>query len=189
MKTPVTLLLIAVCTLLFFASPPAEGFLFGHILEGQIWRLISPILLHGNIFHLFLNVTWLFFFGSLVEEKIGSFRYILLILIVAAFSNTAQYLVSGPYFLGLSGVLMGLVGFIWARRRIENWPVPKATLLMVTWIICIMAAVEGLFILLERFKIASFSTHIANTAHIVGALTGFIVGLIPYFKERSYERT
>ncbi len=189
MKTPFTFLLITVCTILFFWAPNPENFFFRPINEGPLWRVISPIFLHGSIFHLFLNVTWLFFFGSVVEEKIGSFRYILLIFIVAAFSNTAQYWVSGPYFLGISGVLMGLVGFIWARRRIESWPIPKATLLMVTWIIFLMATLEGGFLILERLKIASFSTHIANTAHLVGALTGFILGLIPYFKERSYERT
>ena len=80
MKAPITLFLIITCTLLFFLGLNPEPF-FYHPEAG--WRLITPIFFHSNIFHLVLNITWLFFFGSLVEQKIGSFRYILLILVVA----------------------------------------------------------------------------------------------------------
>lgn len=171
-------------------SPPYP--LFEKIKQGEIWRLLSPIFLHAHLFHLFFNVVWLFFFGTLIEQKIGSFRYIFLIILTALVSNMAQYLMSGPRFLGISGVLMGLIGFIFARKKkapLENWPVPRATLMMLIWITGLTACLQMFFFFLELLGLPSFSTYLANTAHITGLMAGFCLGLIPYFKERSYERT
>lgn len=77
--------------------------LFEKIRQGELWRVFSPCLLHLNVFHLFFNMIWLVILGKMIEEKIGALRYLSLILIVAVASNTAQYLVSGPNFIGISG--------------------------------------------------------------------------------------
>lgn len=162
------------------------------IAQGEIWRLFSPILLHAHLFHLFFNVLWLFFFGTIVEQKIGTGRYIFLILLTALVSNLSQYAMSGPHFLGLSGVLMGLAGFVFARKKKapeETWPIPRATLLMVFWVITLLASLQTVFFVLDITGLPTFSTFVANTAHISGALTGLLCGLIPFFKERPYERT
>ena len=39
------------------------------ILEGQIWRLITPIFLHFSFFHIFFNMWWLYDLGSQLEKK------------------------------------------------------------------------------------------------------------------------
>jgi GlpG protein len=95
--------------------------LFEKIKQGEIWRLVTPAFLHANLFHILFNVLWLMVLGNQIESRIGVLRYLLLIIISAAISNTAQYLMSGPNFLGLSGVICGMGGFIWARQQKAPW--------------------------------------------------------------------
>ncbi|MGP1347056.1 MAG: rhomboid family intramembrane serine protease [Phycisphaerales bacterium] len=45
-------------------------------LELQVWRLVTFQFLHADINHLILNMVGLFFFGSIVESRIGSRRYL-----------------------------------------------------------------------------------------------------------------
>lgn len=75
--------------------------LFEKIREGEFWRVFTPILLHGNVLHLFFNIIWLVVLGKVIEDKIGSFRFLLFVLFTSAVSNTAQYLMSGSDFIGI----------------------------------------------------------------------------------------
>lgn len=170
--------------------PPPPYPLFEKVGEGEFWRLFSPILLHGNLIHLAVNLLWLFFLGTLVEQRIGTWRYLLLLLGAALVSNTAQYIMSGANFLGLSGVVMGLVGFIWIRQKRapwENWPLPPTTITMIAWFVVVMVVLQILFFVLQSIGYPGWSTYMANTAHVVGAASGIAIGFIPYFRS-SYER-
>ncbi|MCB1148667.1 MAG: rhomboid family intramembrane serine protease, partial [Chlamydiia bacterium] len=95
--------------------------LFVKIREGEVWRLFTPALLHANIFHLFFNMLWLLVLGRQMEDRLGKGRYILFILLTGIFSNTCQYLMSGSNFLGISGVLAGMLAYIWVRQRKAPW--------------------------------------------------------------------
>ena len=75
--------------------------LFGKIRQGEVWRLFTPVLLHGGILHLLFNMAWVWMFGRLIEQRLGSFKYLFLSIIVGVISNVAQYLMSGPRILWL----------------------------------------------------------------------------------------
>ena len=82
------------------------------IWHGEIWRLITPIFMHvGGITHLVVNCMWMFIFGTLIEKRQGFWFFLLLVLGVAIPSNLAQYVVRGPAFGGMSGVMCGLLGY------------------------------------------------------------------------------
>jgi len=51
------------------------------ILQGQVWRLITPVLLHANIIHLGFNMYALFSIGSSLERFYGHKRFLWLYLI------------------------------------------------------------------------------------------------------------
>jgi rhomboid protease GluP len=51
------------------------------ILIGQVWRLITPVLLHGSILHLGMNMYGLYILGRGLEMYYGHGRFLLLYLL------------------------------------------------------------------------------------------------------------
>jgi len=158
--------------------------LFEKIKEGQIWRVFTPTLLHRDFLHILFNLTWLWVLGRQMEDRIGKWRFILFILVVGIFSNVTQYLMSGPYFLGISGVVVGMVGFIWVRQRLAPWegyPLHKGTILFLVLFVATMVGLEMISFFLQFFYQSHFAPNMANTAHIVGGLMGMLLGRISFF--------
>lgn len=90
--------------------------------NGEIWRLVTPIFLHAPmpmVLHLFFNVLWLRDLGSMVEARQGALRLFLILLFVSVPSNLAQYIFEGERFGGMSGVVYGLLGYIWMKGKFE----------------------------------------------------------------------
>jgi membrane associated rhomboid family serine protease len=81
------------------------------IRRGQVWRLLTSILPHVNIFHFLFNVYWLWFFGTIVERVYGPAKSAGLILLFALGSNSLDFaFMDGG--VGLSGVGYGLFGLL-----------------------------------------------------------------------------
>lgn len=159
--------------------------LFEKIRQGEIWRLFSPILLHANLLHLVFNMLWIVILGRQMEKKLGSARYLLFILISAAFSNTIQYLMSGIFFVGISGVICAMITFIWFRQRKAPWEgyqlAPSTMGFFVAYVLFFfLLEVSSLFA--QAFFNISYPVSMANTAHIMGALAGYILAKFDFFE-------
>lgn len=162
-----------------------SGPTFEKIKEGEIWRLFTPAILHFNFLHIFFNILWFILLGNQIEYRIGSIRYLLLILITAVIANIAQYLMSGPIFLGISGVVVGLAGFIWARQQKAPWEgylLNRATLIFLGAFVFGMCALQILFFIIEISSSHQGIMPIANTAHIVGGIVGYLLGRLSLFR-------
>src|ERR671923_129567 len=72
--------------------PGLETVGVGH---GDWWRLITAAFLHYGPFHLLLNMLALYWFGSLLEQRIGSGRFALLY-IVSGLAGSAGALIAAP---------------------------------------------------------------------------------------------
>ncbi|MEW5939256.1 MAG: rhomboid family intramembrane serine protease, partial [Chloroflexota bacterium] len=48
------------------------------IRAGEVWRLFTPMLLHGSIFHIGFNMYALYSFGVGLERRFGHGRFLLL---------------------------------------------------------------------------------------------------------------
>jgi GlpG protein len=158
--------------------------MFEKIKQGEIWRLFSPIFLHGDIFHLFFNMLWLLVLGVQMEKRLGIRRLILFILITAAISNTCQYLMSGPNFVGFSGVLCAMIAFIWLRQKNTPWEgyqLHPSTMAFISIFIAAMFLIQLISFTLEILGQPSLNLVIANTAHLSGAFTGFLLSQLPFF--------
>ncbi len=135
--------------------------------HGQVWRLFTPMFLHFGILHILFNMLWLRDLGSMVEARKGSWMLLLLVLVLAGTSNLAQYLVSGPTFGGMSGVVYGLLGYVWMQGRFD--PASKLSLqpqtvrFMIIWFFVCLSGLVG---------------PIANTVHAVGFAVGTAWGLL-----------
>ena len=165
----------------------AEGAMFQKIREGELWRLFSPAVLHVGLLHLLFNMLWAWILSRPIERKIGAFRLLILVLFVGVGSNTAQYLMGGPFFLGYSGVVMGLAGFTWMREKIAPWegyPLQRSTMLFLLIFVGAMFLIQMVSFGMQIFTSVNFSPNIANTAHISGALLGALLGRFSFFAER-----
>jgi GlpG protein len=168
-----------------------SGKMFEKIRQGQVWRLITPCFLHLGLLHILFNMMWLWILGFQIEPRLSKLKYVLLILIVGIISNIFQYLVSGSNFLGFSGVIMGMVGFIYSRQKVAPWegyPLQKPTILFLLFFILAMFALQVLSFILLILNGDTFIPNIANTAHIVGGLVGLILGRLQVFAWRPIER-
>ena len=102
----------------FFISEEINGGL-DEIISGQLWRLITPIFLHFNLLHILFNCMWLHSLGSQIEKKKGTKFFITFILCTAIVSNLSQFVITGPAFGGMSGVVYGLFGYVWIKSRLD----------------------------------------------------------------------
>lgn len=166
-----------------FVSPP----LCEKIQEGEIWRIFTPIFLHRTFVHLLLNILWFIYLGQLVEKRVGMFRFFLFCAICAIGCNTAQYFVSGWNFNGLSGIVCGLFGFIWARQKYAAWelyPLSKSTSKMIFVLLSINMVLEIFTMFSDIILHTTWHLAVANTSHLIGAFLGIILGKLRYFQWR-----
>ncbi len=158
--------------------------LFEKIRQGELWRLFTPCLLHGDIFHLLFNMIWLMILGNQIESRINPGKFLIAIITIGVVSNTSQYLMGGPIFLGLSGVIIGMLTFIWSRQRYAPWEgysMQRSTILFIGFFVFVMFSLQTFFFFGEVFGYAPFSSSIANTAHISGAIAGALLGRMNFF--------
>jgi len=176
---PVTYIITGICALVFMLSSFGDWRVIFYWLHFpdlgagqavQLWRWVTPAFFHFGLLHIGFNLLWWYLLGRIVEYRQGSFRLALIFFVAAVAPNLAQYLVSGVGFGGLSGVVYGLFGYVWLYGHLR----PKAGLFMPVGVMVQILAwlVLGFTGLLEQW------VKMANTAHLVGLLSGLILALV-----------
>jgi rhomboid protease GluP len=154
------------------------------VVEGQVWRLVTAIFLHGGLLHIGFNTLVLMDLGPQLEELYGSARYLFLYVV----TGIAGYVLSlgwalatgGPGIsVGASGALMGLIGAMIAvtsRRGGAYMQMVRSQL--VKWVIYI-------------FVLGLLMRGIDNAAHLGGLAAGFLIGRVMNDREpaTASERT
>jgi len=80
--------------------------------NGDWWRLATTMFLHGSILHIGFNMLALYWIGTIVEQAIGTPRF-LLVYIVSGLAGSAGALWFSSAFavtVGASGAIFGLIG-------------------------------------------------------------------------------
>ena len=79
------------------------------IKAGELWRLITPILLHGSPLHILFNMYALFILGRGLEQQYGHERFLELYLIAGFAGNVASFVFSANSSIGASTAIFGLI--------------------------------------------------------------------------------
>jgi rhomboid protease GluP len=146
------------------------------VAAGEVWRLVSYAFLHGNFFHLLVNLIALLSFGSFLEGLIGWRRYLLLYGLTALVGGMASALLAGVVLsVGASGAIWGLMGagLGLAFLRRGDTPLPRAVATRLRPRLMGVLVLNSVFSLLPLFlpgmgKIDLF-------AHAGGGLVGFLL--------------
>lgn len=151
---------------------------FAQLRQGQIWRLVTPVFVHFTALHLAFNMYMLYVLGSPIETRRGRWRFLVIFLTLAALSNFAQAWVSvqypesswggSPLFGGMSGVVYGLLGYLWMKALYDPGAGlsinPQTVYFLLFWLVLCFTGLVG---------------NIANTAHTAGLIVGMAIGYAP----------
>ncbi len=137
------------------------------VFHGEIWRLFTPAFIHFGIPHILFNMWMLWDLGNIIEARRGRWKLLAMVFVIAGVSNVAQYVVAGPLFGGMSGVIYGLFCYLWMQGKFNPASDlalnPQAITYMVAWFfLCLVGIIPG----------------VANTAHGAGAIVGGIWGYL-----------
>jgi rhomboid protease GluP len=104
-----------VMTVLGGSTSPRVLVLFGAkvnelIVQGQLWRLVTPIFLHIGIVHLAFNTYAIYGFGSQIERFFGTPRFLGLYLVSGIAGVVASFSFSPHPSAGASSAVFGLLG-------------------------------------------------------------------------------
>lgn len=169
----VTKSMLVLCAVIFLTpwlvgNGVYSALLFPNSLAGlaeQPWRLVTPMLLHFSLLHILFNLLWWADLGRLIERFQSSGQLLMITLVTSAVSNVAQFLTSGPAFGGLSGVVYGLLGYLWIYGRINpaaGYALRKEIVIfMLAWLVICFVGLSGV---------------VANAAHLAGLVSGCVLG-------------
>ena len=119
---PVTIVLIGLNAAIFFTTV-AWGFLQSEatilragalsrdlVFQGEVWRLLSAMFLHGSVEHLFGNGVGLFILGMAAEHAYGKLEMAGVYLISGLAGSVLSVVVNPGPAVGASGAIFGLLG-------------------------------------------------------------------------------
>ncbi|OCA89347.1 rhomboid family intramembrane serine protease [Bacillus sp. FJAT-27225] len=137
-----------------------------YIAEGEWWRLVTPIFMHGGFSHLLFNCFSLVLFGPGLERMLGRGKFVFVYLLSGIAANVATFILEPLSFshVGSSGAIFGLFGYYVAIVLYKKNRMSQSD----SQIILTIAAISVVM--------TFFQPNINITAHVFGILAGFLIG-------------
>lgn len=138
--------------------------------QGELWRLVSAIFLHGSGLHIFFNAIATYALGRLCEAVYGPARFVWLFLLSGMGGFVLSWLGGTPVSVGASGGIFGLLSaaFVFGWRYRAVLPGPAGDFFrqrLLPWIVL------NLFI-------GVVLPFIDNRGHIGGLVTGAVMAMV-----------
>ena len=161
-------------------SAPLMRFIFvlepGSVLH--VWTWVTSIFAHGGFGHIVVNSIVLYFFGPIVERRMGSRDFTILFIASGIAAGLSQILVGiaigqpGPGVVGASGAILAVMGVLTVLnpnlRVLLFFIVP-----MPLWLLTLGFAAVSVFVMVGAGLGAG---GIAHLAHLVGLVFGLVWG-------------
>lgn len=162
-------------------SPLVEfgAFDTNRILDGEVWRLLTSVFLHGGIFHVFFNMMVLYFTGQRLEDVYGSREFVALYLVAGVFANLFRLgfqvvdLAGPSVAIGASGAVAALLivyAFRWPHQRVLFFfviPMPM-------WLLAVIFVGLDALGALQTEMVRGRPSPIGHLTHLGGAFFGLL---------------
>ncbi len=177
--TPWVLRLIVANALVFLVQQILPGLtqefaLVPAFVLSRPWTLVTYMFLHGSLGHLFFNMLSLYFFGPVVEGRLGNRHFLRLYLVsglTGAFLSIVfprSVLGAVTPIIGASGAIFGVnlaFAYFWPRQQIFIWGILP---IEARWLVVVMTAIS------VWYGFVGSSGGVAHLAHLGGFLGGFL---------------
>ncbi|UCC73344.1 MAG: rhomboid family intramembrane serine protease [Gemmatimonadota bacterium] len=134
------------------------------------WTIITYMFVHGGIFHVFMNMLFLFFFGPPLEERWGGKEFVKYYAICGIGGALFNLVFGEGVIIGASGAVYGVM-----LAYALNWPDS------VVWIwVLVLLPIKAKYLVLCLGAISFFSAFggaadgIAHFAHLGGLVVGYL---------------
>jgi membrane associated rhomboid family serine protease len=200
----VFLIQLATIQRLPFRSPIEGSFTEGlwldpaRVMQGEVWRLLTATFLHSTTtpWHILMNMFVLWWAGSDVEEIRGSKEFLGFYLVSGAISSIIYTATMLPF--PVPPPAVGASGAVTAVLVLFACHYPHRTLLLMfvipvpAWLLVVLFVGHDLIVWVGQTE-----THIAVTAHLGGALFGWlyhqgqwrVTGILSWFEGWRRTRT
>jgi len=139
------------------------------VAEGQLWRVLTTVFMHGGLIHLGFNMSVVYSLGMPLERSIGSGRFLMLSLVTALGSSTFALLFNFDVpTVGASGMVLGWGGTMFLVAT------PEFRRSLVFW--------------LAQVALISLLPGVSWAGHLGGFLFGLPMGLALRSGARVYAR-
>ncbi len=160
----------------------------------EYYTLITHMFIHGDFFHLFFNMFYLWIFGNNIEDKLGGVKFLIFYFLGGILSALVQVIFIENIninLIGASGAVSAILG-----AYLKLYPTsPILTLYFFFVFIGLTYIPAFVFIILWFFinllnLFFNFSSNIAYLAHIVGFIYGLLFVNLFYnlFKKNKYKK-
>jgi rhomboid protease GluP len=161
------------------------------LLDGEWWRIVTAMFVHGGVLHLALNMWCLWNLGMLAEPLMGTFGVFAVYLLTGAAGNLlstffnwrdfAKYIPSVPLpslafpaGVGASGAIFGIAGALIVLLKSQRLPVPPEELKKIRRSVIYFAGINLFIGLSLHFGASRTGVDIDNWAHIGGCASGLL---------------
>jgi membrane associated rhomboid family serine protease len=128
LEAPATIALVALNVLVYLItiydgggglnSPGGKVFEDGALigaaidLNGDWYRLVTAMFLHAGVLHIAFNMLALYWLGTVVEQALGTWRFLLVYFVSGLAGSAGALLLTGPFAVtvGASGAIFGIMG-------------------------------------------------------------------------------
>ena len=143
------------------------------ISEGEWWRFVTPMFLHGGFLHLLFNMFSLYLFGPELEKLAGKVRFLTIYFMAGIFGTIVTFLLQNLEYthVGASGAIYGIFGAFGALVYYTRNTMPQLKQIIVP-------------IIVISVIMTFLQPNINITAHLTGLAVGFLIGLSYFHPKR-----
>ncbi|MDH3291194.1 MAG: rhomboid family intramembrane serine protease [Gemmatimonadota bacterium] len=139
------------------------------MLPTRPWTLVTYMFLHANFIHILFNMLVLYFFGPMLEMRLGGRRFLTLYFVSGiAAALVSVFFTPRAIIVGASGAVYGtMLGFarFWPRQQIYIWGVLP---IQARWLVVVMTAMS------LYAGVSGSRDGVAHFAHLGGFLGGLL---------------